>query len=154
MTETLALPKGYRFCFPGAPAPRIVDAPVPSNVRLSLRHPIGVLMQACVQAGDSVRTGQVVAESEDYPAVKLVSPVTGNVTEAIVLVNNATETGWFQGMLPLASAVCFPRGRVRFLDPEGNPGAPLQGQAVLYFGERRDVFAEEFGQFGAVLYGR
>lgn len=75
----------------------------------------------------------------------------GDVKEAIVLVNNSTETVWFGAMMGIASAVVFPRGRVRFLDPDGNPGAPLQGQAVIYFGENVDLFASEFAQFGRVL---
>lgn len=77
----------------------------------------------------------------------------GDVAEAMVFVNNATETGWFQGMLDCASAVCFPRQRVKFLDPDGNPGAPLQGQAVLYFGANKEKFKSEFEKFGKVLYG-
>ena len=78
----------------------------------------------------------------------------GDVTEALVLVNNATETNWFQGLLACASAVCFVRQRVRFLDPEGNPGAPLQGQAVLYLGADVDGFVGEFARFGTVMYGQ
>lgn len=77
--------------------------------------------------------------------------VAGDVTEAIVLVNNATETGWFQGMAEHATAVCFPKGRVRFLDPEGNPGAPLQGQAILYFGANPAAFRARFHPFGFAL---
>lgn len=57
------------------------------------------------------------------------------VEEAIVLVNNATDTSWFQGIARRSSALCFTDKRIRFLDPNGNPGAPLQGQAILYFGE-------------------
>lgn len=80
--------------------------------------------------------------------------VNGDIDEAIVLVNNATETGWFQGMLEHASAVCFLRRRVKFLDVEGNAsGAPLQGQAILYFGENVNLFVSEFGGFGSILYG-
>ena len=48
----------------------------------------------------------------------------------------------------MASAVCFPTGRVRFLDPEGNPGAPLQGQAVVYVGDEPEKFMEAFREFG------
>ena len=81
--------------------------------------------------------------------------IDGDVTEAIVLVNNATETGWFQVLLECASAVCFVKRRIKFVDMAGNPsGAPLQGQAILYLGEKPDLFAEHFGLFGAVLYGR
>ena len=74
----------------------------------------------------------------------------GNVKQACVLVNNATETAWFRRMMERASAVCFPTGRVRFLDQDGKPGAPLQGQAVLYFGTSSERFTNEFSQLGIV----
>ena len=78
----------------------------------------------------------------------------GKIDEAIVLVNNATETGWFQTMVKESSAICFPRTRIRFLDMDGNPsGAPLQGQAILYFGFDKNVFKNEFSKYGAVVYG-
>jgi ParB family chromosome partitioning protein len=73
------------------------------------------------------------------------------IKQAVVLVNNATETQWFQRMAGVASAVCFPKTRVRFLDPQGNPGAPLQGQAIIYFGESADAFTEEFSKYGATF---
>ena len=74
-----------------------------------------------------------------------------NIAHAIVLVNNATETAWFQQMALLASMICFTSKRVRFLDPEGNPGAPLQGQAILYFGGNGDIFAEKFSRHGFIV---
>lgn len=74
----------------------------------------------------------------------------GEVVQAIVLVNNATETGWFQLLAEQASAICFPKSRVRFLDPEGNPGAPLQGQALLYLGGAPEQFVQAFSDFGFV----
>ena len=73
-------------------------------------------------------------------------------SSAIVLVNNATETGWFQTMATEASAICFPKGRIRFLDPEGNSsGVPLQGQAIIYCGELPADFEDEFSRFGLVV---
>ena len=73
-------------------------------------------------------------------------------SEAIVLVNNGTETGWFQEMAAECSAICFPKSRVKFLDPEGNPsGAPLQGQAIIYCGPDADAFEEAFHGFGLVV---
>lgn len=78
----------------------------------------------------------------------------GECEQACVLVNNGTETAWFQTLLSEASAVCFPRTRVRFLDTEGNPsGAPLQGQAVVYLGSFVEAFAARFAEFGKVLHG-
>lgn len=78
---------------------------------------------------------------------------TGEIEEAIVLVNNATETAWFRRMLRAASAVCLPAGRIKFVDPEGKPsGAPLQGQAILYMGERVHDFTEAHKALGSVLH--
>ncbi len=71
-----------------------------------------------------------------------------DVREAIVLVNNATETAWFQELVSEASAVAFPRGRVRFWKPDGTPGAPLQGQAIVYIGVNQERFVNEFARFG------
>ncbi len=83
MTDTLTLPKGYCFHFPGAPDARVVDAPLPDDVRLGLMHPTQVLTVARVDVGQAVKTGQIVAESEACPAIKLVSPITGKVTETV-----------------------------------------------------------------------
>jgi len=78
----------------------------------------------------------------------------GDVSEAIVLVNNATETGWFQSILVHASAVCFVKKRIRYIDADGNQASsPLQGQAILYLGKNPDSFTSNFFGFGKVLYG-
>ena len=71
-----------------------------------------------------------------------------DVPEAIVLVNNATETAWFAELIGVASAVCFTRGRVRFWSPDRESAAPLQGQAIVYIGPLPLVFCEEFKRFG------
>jgi phage N-6-adenine-methyltransferase len=72
----------------------------------------------------------------------------GEVTEAIILVNNATETGWFNTLIIQASAVVFPKGRVKFYAPDGTLAAPLQGQAVIYLGQNPDLFLQCFRSFG------
>lgn len=72
----------------------------------------------------------------------------GNIKQAIVLVNNATETEWFYGMVTNATAVCFPKSRVKFYTPDGKTGAPLQGQAIIYFGEYVNRFINVFDEKG------
>lgn len=64
---------------------------------------------------------------------------------AIVLVNSATETGWFQLLLSEASMVLFPYIRV---SPGGEAGSHLRGQAVFYFGEEPGKFAEAYSDIG------
>jgi phage N-6-adenine-methyltransferase len=78
--------------------------------------------------------------------------VESNINQAIVLVNNATETAWGQMLLRVSSAVCFHQGRIRFIDPQGNIGqSPLQGQMICYIGIFPKTFANEFLKYGTIL---
>lgn len=79
----------------------------------------------------------------------------GDTTQAIMLVNNATDTAWFHDVVVAASAVCFIRGRIAFHDSTGKPAnKPLQGQMALYFGHRHIAFRKSFESFGVVLFSR
>lgn len=76
------------------------------------------------------------------------------VDEAIVLVNNATETNWFQSLAATASYICFPARRIRYWTPEGPHNQPLQGQAIHYLGRpspRFERFKTVFSRFGVVV---
>lgn len=74
----------------------------------------------------------------------------GRVESAIVLTHNYTDTAWFQSLAETATAICFTRGRVRFVSPSGDLAAPTQGQAFFYFGADVDIFADVFGAVGFV----
>jgi ParB family chromosome partitioning protein len=75
---------------------------------------------------------------------------TGDVPEALVLVNNATETQWFVTLASRASAVCFLVGRVHYLSPRGERSSPLQGQALLYCGPHPECFSWHCRSLGHV----
>lgn len=84
----------------------------------------------------------------------------GRVAAAILLTHNYTDTAWFHQAAGAARAVCFTRGRVRFLDPAGQPASPTQGQALFYFAAPEtaggaaggaDAFARRFAAVGLVV---
>ncbi len=71
------------------------------------------------------------------------------VTEAILLVNSATEAKWFQ---PLYNyLICFTDHRIRFYNTQGGSSQPTQGNALVYFGKQRKQFIKLFSRFGTVI---
>lgn len=74
-----------------------------------------------------------------------------NIKQACVLVNNATETAWFRSLLSISARVCLVSPRVKFVGVQGDSGAPLQGQIILYVGENVDAFKTHFSTLGIVL---
>jgi len=68
----------------------------------------------------------------------------GDVTQACVLVNNATDAKFLQLMLSRCSAALFPRGRIPFLVPGSGEAltGTRQGQTFVYFGDNTDRFVE------------
>lgn len=77
----------------------------------------------------------------------------GEIEQACILVNNATETSWFQRLASCASAICFPKGRIQFFveDGESKKGSPLQGQAIVYMGKNINAFKNSFRDRGFVV---
>jgi ParB family chromosome partitioning protein len=69
--------------------------------------------------------------------------------QAIVLVNNATETRWFQYLLRYCTAYCIFNGRIKFLGSDGKiGGSSMQGQIILYYGTNLQKFEDNFSTFG------
>ena len=75
----------------------------------------------------------------------------GHVTAAILLTHNHTDTKWFQDAAAYAAAICFPRGRIRFVSPQGELANPTWGQACFYFGDATEKFVAKFGALGIVV---
>lgn len=76
----------------------------------------------------------------------------GDISEAIVLTNNSTDTTWFHDLLDSVSRVCFTKGRIGFIDISGEQQLQArQGQAFFYIGSKSDKFSAVFSQFGKVL---
>ena len=74
----------------------------------------------------------------------------GRATEAILLTHNYTDTAWFHAAAGQCTALCFTRGRIRFVGACGEIAAPTQGQAFFYFGPGLERFRETFGGFGFI----
>lgn len=74
--------------------------------------------------------------------------ISSNFQQAVILVNNATDTAWFRKLIEKANAILFTTGRIRFYKTDGEKGAPLQGQAFIYYGDSVEKFLEVFGKFG------
>lgn len=72
-------------------------------------------------------------------------------TQAILLTHNSTDTAWFHKAANASSAICFPRGRIAFVDTAGDRDAPTQGQAFFFFGPDTRPFKAEFSQVGFVV---
>ena len=83
---------------------------------------------------------------------KLVSHyLAGEVTEAIVLTNNNTDTSWFHEAAINGAAVCFTSGRINFLKRDGSKSSPTNGQSFIYFGENINSFKDVFSKHGLVM---
>ena len=73
----------------------------------------------------------------------------------IVLVNVATDTTWFQSLLTTATAVCFLRKRLKFIDGIGGSvkgNGNTRSQALFYYGCDIEQFADIFDDAGAVIF--
>jgi len=79
----------------------------------------------------------------------------GHVAQAIVLVNNATETRWWQMLFQASVAIAFPKQRIAFISPDGKTiGGNTRGQTLFYLAcsvNASKHFLQEFATLGAVV---
>jgi len=77
----------------------------------------------------------------------------GEVSQAVVLVNNCTETQWFQRLCRRSQGMCFVERRIQFNAPKGEfRKSPIRGQIFFYFGPLTGAirFHETFVRVGDV----
>lgn len=79
----------------------------------------------------------------------------GNVEQICFLSNNATDTLWFQKIIPYFDAICFFKGRLKFYNEQLQPlRKPLQGQILGYYSKNKkyiENFYNVFKKMGIVL---
>jgi ParB family transcriptional regulator, chromosome partitioning protein len=74
----------------------------------------------------------------------------GHVSAAVLLTHSYTDTEWFHNAVSVSQALCFTKGRVKFIDDTGQTCAPTQGQVFFYYGRDSDIFDQVFSAFGLV----
>jgi hypothetical protein len=74
----------------------------------------------------------------------------GHLTACIMLVNPFTSTDWFHQAEALAARLCFTKGRIYFVNPEGDQNSPTHGNVFFYFGQQPELFTGIFRHFGFV----
>lgn len=74
----------------------------------------------------------------------------GDVEAAILLSHNNTDTAWFHSLAAVATAICFPKRRIKFYR-DSEIAAPTNGQAFFYLGPDVVFFADVFGKIGLVV---
>lgn len=75
-----------------------------------------------------------------------------NVTEAIVLTHNRTDTRWFSKLASVSICRCDTDGRIRFETADGVGNSPPNGSTFFYFGKDPDRFFQVFRDIGNVLW--
>jgi ParB family transcriptional regulator, chromosome partitioning protein len=80
----------------------------------------------------------------------------GEMQAGIMLTNSATETTWWQSAAGACEALCFRKGRVRFLKIENGilttgGSSPSHPHTLFYFGPDAAHFAYVFRPFGLVF---
>lgn len=84
---------------------------------------------------------------------KLINELESNtVQQAVVLTHSNTDTAWWHVLARKADAICFTRGRIKFISPNRDKKSGFtHGQTFFYFGDNVRRFEEIFEEFGFVV---
>jgi hypothetical protein len=97
------------------------------------------------------KPGRGVAIAKDFIKKLLMNVKTGDVTEAIALLNsNSIEAEWFRPLRENCT-LCVCHKRIQFLDPAGRTAAPNHGAVFVYLGPRIERFIDVFRKIGTIL---
>jgi ParB family chromosome partitioning protein len=85
---------------------------------------------------------------KDFVEKMVTSFEAGDISQGILLTNNATDTEWWHRADRTCSALCFTRGRISFLKAKDGviekKEAPTNGQVFFYFGPNVEAFRQIF----------
>ena len=87
---------------------------------------------------------------ENFVGKLMVEYEAGRTTQAIILINNSSDTAYFQRLLSRFPA-CFTKGRLKFYNPQREQMQTRQGQTFFYLGDSPQVFSAVFSAFGTVV---
>ena len=76
----------------------------------------------------------------------------GTTKQAVVLVDNRTDTRWFHILCSAASAVAFTKGRVNFYNETVESSSPTNGSVFVYLGPCVQAFKQAFDPNCLVLF--
>jgi len=74
---------------------------------------------------------------------------TGEVSQAVFVVNAVTAAAWFEPFWDYA--ICFVRRRIRFVSPSGEHNSPTHGSVFVYLGDNVEAFIDQFQRFGRIV---
>ena len=79
-----------------------------------------------------------------------VSFQSGDVSAAIMVSHNTTDTRWFHSLTEVIAAICFPSKRIKFYHGD-EVAAPVAGQMFAYLGDDVSAFKRVFAPVGYVV---
>lgn len=93
------------------------------------------------------------SEHKIHPFVRRLGKTvcSGEVKQAVVLVNSATDTAWFHELASYGSAMYLVKPRIPIWHPDKPGMRPWYANVFVYLGSNPERFCVEFAQFNMVI---